>query len=47
MDGIVDSMDKSLSKLQATVNDREDWRAAGYGAAESDTTEWLNNSGIT
>ena len=47
LDGITDSMDMSLSKLQVMVKDREVWHAADHGVAKSWTrvSELPNSNG--
>ena len=44
LDGIIDSMDMSLSKLWEIVNDREAWLAADHGVGHDLVTEQQQNS---
>ena len=48
LDGITDSMDMSLSKLQEVVEDRGDWHAAVHGVTKSWTrmSDWTMTNGI-
>ena len=47
LDGISDSIDRSLSKLRETVKDRETWRAAVHGVGENRTlfSDWTTTTG--
>ena len=48
MDGITDSMDVKLSKLQELVMDREDWRAAVHGVTKNQTrlSDWTELNSV-
>ena len=44
LDGITDTLNINLGNLWEMVRDREAWRAAVHGVAESNTTGQLNNN---
>ena len=44
LDGIIDSMDMSLSIFQEIMKDRETWHTAVHGVTELDPTKQLNNN---
>ena len=41
MDGIIDSMDMSLSKLREIAKDRDAWRAIVHGVATEQQQQWI------
>ena len=43
LDGMINSMDVSLSKLREIVKDRDAWHAAVHGVTKSQTQQQLNN----
>ena len=43
-DGVTNSMDMNLGEFQEMVRDRETWRAAAHGVAESDVTDWTTTT---
>ena len=47
LDGIIDSMDRSLSKFQVIVKDRKAWGAAAHGIAKSPTSLRVLRRSIT
>ena len=47
LEGIINSVDMSLSKIQEIMKDREAWHAEVHEITELDTTEQLKNSLFT